>query len=85
MIFNFGGEIDTYKITVKLGNTIVQESEIPSMFAQVQFMQLVQQVSQDEKPLQVKCSIKDYTESNKEIENCLIFSNNSYLNAFGED
>lgn len=72
------------KITVQLGNTIVQQVSVPLFAARTHFTQLAKQASKDSNPLQVKCIRKEYTESDRELENSLAFENKAFIEAFGE-
>lgn len=81
---NFNSFNDQLLITVKIGNQITQQFEIQSMFAQQQFMQLVEQVANKDQPIEVKCSYTDYTEFDKEIINSLAFRNNTCVKFMDE-
>lgn len=84
MFINFGFndiDIDNYTISVQLGNQIIQKQTLqaPPGMAQQQFMQLVQQVARDNRPIQVKCTKIYYTEKDKPQEQYLSFSNNTFI------
>ena len=82
--FNPFQDQENCKITVQLGTTIIQQVSVPLFAARTHFTQLVKQASGDSRPLQVKCVCKEYTESDRELENSLAFENKSFIEAFGE-
>ena len=85
MFINFGFDIEDYTFEIQLGNAIIQKQIIqaPSVIAQQQFMQLVQQVARDNRPMQVKCTKAIYTEKDKPLEQYLSFSNNVFVEEIG--
>jgi len=96
MNINFGGfggfDFNSFEnlqeqceIEVTLGDTIIEKSSLPVVFARNQFMQMVKQLSQDSRPIKIVCYRKEYTDEGLELQNSLIFKNNSYIKAFGEN
>lgn len=90
MIFNIGFDnfnIENYTFIIKLGNEIIQHQtiQVPSIIAQQQFIQAMQQLANDDKPMQVRCIKIVETEKEKELEQFLSFSNNAYIRAFEKE
>jgi hypothetical protein len=70
---NIDGLDEQCLITVRIGNTIAQQINVPLLFAQQQFMQVIQQISKDTRPMEVKCIRQVFTEEGRQIENSLAF------------
>jgi hypothetical protein len=88
MRINFGfNDIEEYQITVKLGDTIIQNqiAQLPSFVAQQQFLHFSEQIARDDRPMQIKFKKLIYTEKDKPLEQFLAFENNAYVRAFGEE
>lgn len=88
MFINFNGFEDlneTCLIQVKLGNAIIQKQSLPLIFAQQNFMQLVMELSRDQRPMCCVCTRQVFTEENRQIPNSLEFRNNSYVKEFDKE
>ena len=87
--FNFSStmEITDYTFTVKLGNQIINKQTVsmPDIIAQENFMQLTEQISRDQNPMQVKCAKVEYTDKGRQLKQFLSFSNNDYVRAFEDE
>lgn len=81
------GEMFPLKVTITLGNQIIQQQEvqIPELFAQQNIIQTIQQIAQDKRPMWVKFETPYYTDDNKVLMNEINFYNNTYFNEFGEE
>jgi hypothetical protein len=85
MFINFNGFDDLNElctITVHLGNAVVQQTQLPLLFCQQQFMQLIQEISKDNRPMKVQAVRQEYTEEGRVLHNSLTFQNNSYVREF---
>ena len=80
MFINFGLDIEEYTFEVQLGNAIIQNQtvQMPSIMAQQNYMQLVEQIANDKRPMQVKCSKIEYTDNDKQLSQYIIFQNNTF-------
>jgi hypothetical protein len=88
MFINFNGFSELNEmctITVRIGNTIIQQQNLPLIFCQQQFMQLVQQLAKDQRPMSVICTRQVFTEEGKQIENSLTFNNLSWIKEFEKE
>jgi len=82
---NFGDINQQVTIEIQLGNQIVEKTQLPTIFAKQHFLQVVQQIKNDGRPIKIKCTMYDYTETGKMIENSLTFRNLAFLNNFKEE
>jgi hypothetical protein len=84
--FNINGFSDEQcKIEITLGNQIIQQAQLPLVFARNEFINCINQLKQDSRPMKAKFSRIEYSEeTNREIENSLTYHNNAYVSAFGE-
>ena len=81
-MFNINFEPETYTIEVHIGNQIVENQRFsaPPMLANNQFMQNVDAIAKDVRPMMIK--ITKQTSNN--ISEIIEFRNNNYIKAFGE-
>jgi hypothetical protein len=84
-INRFDGLNEMSIITVYLGNAIIQQNQLPLVFCQQQFIQFVQQLAKENRPMKCICTRQVLTEeTERQISNSLIFMNNTYVKEFGE-
>lgn len=85
MIFDFN-QLDTEMciISLQIGNTITQQIEMPTVFAQPHFMQLIVQLRQDPRPMKVVCTKEEYTENGRRLINSLTFENKAFVDSNGK-
>ena len=83
----FFGEMFPLRMTVILGNQIIQqqEAQIPEVFAQQTILSTIQQVAQDTQPMFAKFETPYITEEGKTLMNEINFYNNTYVKEFGEE
>jgi hypothetical protein len=76
-------DIVEFDMIIKLGTAIIQQLHlaIPNMVAKRQFQDIIIQIANDNKPMQVIFKMKEYL-NDKEYERILEFSNNAYLKEF---
>ena len=83
---NFSGfETHDFQFVTILGNQIVENVLLPGIFAKSRFIQAMQQIFKDNRPIQIQCIKQEITEDTDRIlKNKLVFSNNAFIRAFGE-
>jgi hypothetical protein len=85
-INGFNGLNETGIITVYLGNTIIQQQQLPLIFCQQQYMQIVQQLARDQRPMKCICTKQVFTEeTGRQISNSLTFMNLSWIKEFEKE
>lgn len=93
MFINFGFEdnLEIYILEIKMGNNIQrQQLQGTSDMVQLQFMQLVREVSDTNQPIRLRIIKQEeiwnqYSQSRKILENYIQFANKSYMNSFASE
>lgn len=86
--FNFNIGIETVTIEVKLGNEVISSQRLqgPLLFIYQQYIDLVNQVAQDDRPIKVTAYGEKQLElpsgEFKAFPSRVMFANNVYLNTF---
>jgi len=81
----FDGMTEEVIIEVQLGNQVVERTQMPLIFAKQQFLNILNQIMNDSRPMKITCLRSEYTESGKKLENSLTFKNMAFVRGFGED
>ncbi len=82
---NFESLNEQCLISVHLGNATIEQFQIPLLFSQHKFIEIVKAISKENRPMQVKCLRQDFSESGRCLDNCLIFQNLSWVKEFNEE
>lgn len=92
MFFDFNFEdIKTFTLEIKQGNSIQRQMfQGNKEMAQMQFMQLFQEVVNTSQPIRIKISSQEEIEckidkTNKQVETFVQFANKSYMDAFSDE